>query len=182
MNEAEAREIVICAHEAAHAVAAVRLGLPFEYVTLDDAEIGPHVQPVDNQPRPIAFYTGPESCCRSTGSICDRCRAEQVRAESNIVAAICGSIGAAVTGCRVFGYGEAADKAYVIEVCRTSFGDRTNEDADRRTKTLLQRGKSLMEPEMKTLSAVAKELRARRRLSQAEVELILTETAAEQPQ
>ena len=176
MNEAEAREIVISAHEAAHAVAAVRLGLPFEYVTLDDAEIGPHVQPVDNQPRPIAFYTDQESCCRPTASICDACRAEQRRAESNIIAAICGSIGAAVTGCQIFGYGEAADKAYVVDVCRMAFGDQTTEDADRRTKALLERARSLMEPEMRTLSAVAEALRARRRLTQADVEAILTKT------
>ena len=87
------------------------------------------------------------------------------RAELNIVAAICGSIGAAVTGCQIFGYGEAADKAYVVDVCRMAFGDQTTQDVDRRTKALLERAKSLMEPEMRTLSAVAEALRARRRLT-----------------
>jgi hypothetical protein len=58
MEAARAREIVVSAHEAAHAVASVRLGLRFEYVTLDDAEIGPHVQNVENLSRPIVFYRG----------------------------------------------------------------------------------------------------------------------------
>jgi hypothetical protein len=57
MRESAAREIVISAHESAHAVAAVRLGLGFEYLTLDDANIGPHVQSVDNIPRQIQLLS-----------------------------------------------------------------------------------------------------------------------------
>jgi hypothetical protein len=56
MEASGTKEIIISAHESAHAVASVRLGLSFEYVTLDDPNIGPHVQHFENLPRPIVFY------------------------------------------------------------------------------------------------------------------------------
>ncbi len=82
---ASAKEIVVSAHEAAHAVASVRLRLPFEYVTLDDPNIGPHVKHLENLPRPIAFYCDGGSCCDPNRPICNACRAEQERAESFIM-------------------------------------------------------------------------------------------------
>lgn len=124
----------LSAHEASHAVASVRLGLPFEYVTLDDAAIGPHVQHVENLPRRIVFYRGGGSCCDSNRSMCETCRAEERRAESYIVMAMCGSLGVDATGCNAFGYGHDADLAYVIDFCRKAFGDSNDAEINARTK------------------------------------------------
>ncbi|MGH8773519.1 MAG: hypothetical protein ACREV2_20440, partial [Burkholderiales bacterium] len=97
MDATNAKEIVVSAHEASHAVASVRLGLRFAYVTLDDATIGPHVQHVDNLPRPIVFYRCGGSCCDSNRPMCETCHAEVKRAESYIVMAMCGSLGVSAT-------------------------------------------------------------------------------------
>jgi hypothetical protein len=158
MDASGVKEIVISAHESAHAVASVRLGLPFEYVTLDDPDIGPHVQHFENHSRPIVFYRGGGSCCNPNQPMCERCRAEEKRAEFDIVMAMCGSLGAAATGCNAFGYGDEADKAYVVEFCRTAFSDRTEADVNARMNTMLQRACDLMQPEGKTVTAVAKAL------------------------
>ena len=178
MDTTTAKEIVVSAHEASHAVASVRLGLPFEYVTLDDAAIGPHVQHVENLPRRIVFYRGGGSCCDSNRSMCETCRAEERRAESYIVMAMCGSLGVDATGCNAFGYGHDADLAYVIDFCRTAFGDSTDAEIDARTKALLRKAAELMHPEGKTTSAVARALRARRRLTEAEVTKIMENPSA----
>jgi hypothetical protein len=177
MDVARAKEIVVSAHEAAHAVASVRLGLAFEYVTLDDADIGPHVQHIDNLPRPIVFYRGGGSCCDPNRPICNACRAEQDRAESYIMVAICGTLGVHATGCDVFGYGHDADKAYVIDFCRTAFGDRTDAEIDARMKAMLQKAAELMHPEGRAASAVAKALRTRRRLTEADVKEIMRDAS-----
>jgi hypothetical protein len=177
MEATKAKEIVVSAHEAAHAVASVRLGLPFEYVTLDDADIGPHVQHVENLPRPIMFYRGGGSCCDPNRPICNACRGEQERAESYIMVAMCGRLGVDATGCNAFGYGLDADKEYVIEFCRTAFGDSTDAQVNARMKALLQKAAELMHPEGKTASAVAKALRTRRRLTEAEVKEIMQNAA-----
>lgn len=169
IESAGAKEIVISAHEAAHAVASVRLGLPFEYVTLDDADIGPHVETIENLPRPIAFYCGGGSCCDPTRPICNACRPEQERAESYIMMAMCGSLGVDATGCNTFGYGHEDDKAYAIGFCKTAFGDRSDAEVNDRMRTMLQRARELMRHEGKTVTAVAKALRLRRRLTEAEV-------------
>ncbi len=167
------REIVISCHEAAHAIASVRLGLPFEYVTLDDAEIGPHVQSIGNLPRPIAYYRGGGSCCDPTRQICEACRREVDRAEAYMVMAMCGSIGARVTGCKAFGYGHAADQAYVVDFCRVAFGDQTDDEINARIRAMLDRALGLMQSEMRALTPVAKALGARRRLTEDEVKTLL---------
>src|SRR5215831_19369723 len=87
----KALEIGISAHEAAHAIASVRLGLPFDQVTMNHAEHGPHVRHSENRPHPIPFYYG--GCCGPNGPMCDVCQAEQRRAEAYIVVALCGTIG-----------------------------------------------------------------------------------------
>ena len=167
----DAKEIVISAHESAHAVASVRLGLPFHYVTLDDAN-GPHVEHFENLPRPIGFYRG-GLCCGPNQPMCERCRTEEKRAESYILMAMCGSLGAASTGCNAFGFGHEADKAYVIRFCETAFGDQTNACVDARMETMLQRAHQLMLPESKTVTAVSKALRTQRRLTETEVKEIM---------
>ena len=175
---AAAKEIVISAHESAHAVAAVRLGLPFEYVTLDNAEIGPHVQhSVDNRPRPIGFYKG-GSCCGQKQPMCERCRAEEKRAKSYILMAMCGSLGAASTGCKVFGFGNDADKVYVEDFCRTAFGDQAHADINARITRILTKANELMLPENETVTAVSKALRTRRCLTETEVKNIMQESRA----
>ena len=173
-----AKEIVISAHESAHAVAAVRLGLHFEYVTLgSNAEIYSHLQPVDNQPRPIGFYTG-GSCCGQKQPMCERCRAEENRAESWILMSMCGSLGANSTGCDAFGYGLGADKMYVEDFCRTAFGDQTYVEINARIKRMLRKANELMLPENETVTAVSRALRTRRRLTEAEVKDIMQESRA----
>ena len=143
-----AREIVISAHEAAHAVASIRLGLPFAYVTFGDEDgDGPRVEAIDNLPRPIPFYRGGGDCCREDSTICQTCRDEQTRAESWMVMAMCGSLGSRATGCDLFGYGQDADKAYVGEFCRKAFGDATDDAVNRRISAMLDRAIVLMQPE-----------------------------------
>ncbi|MGE0702959.1 MAG: hypothetical protein AB7P22_03380 [Vicinamibacterales bacterium] len=168
---AAAKEIVISAHESAHAVASIRLGLRFDYVTLDDADIGPHVANVDNAPRPIPFYRGgPERC----DPICENCRSEERRADSYMVMAMCGSLGAAATGAgKAFGYGHDGDKEYVVQFCKEAFGDKTDEDVNARMKGALDRAMDLMRHEGKAASAVARELREKRRLTESEVQAIV---------
>ncbi len=177
MEADAARDIVVSAHEAAHAVASVRLGLPFEYVTLDDATIGPHVQHLENEPRPIVFYRGDGKCCASDPPMCESCRAEQTRAESYIMMAMCGSLGVDATGCNAFGYGHDADKAYVVEFLKEAFGDRDDVSINARMKTLLHRASELMHPEGKTVTAVAKALRMHRRLTEAELKQIMQDAS-----
>ena len=178
MDLATAREIVISGHESAHAVASVRLGLPFEYVTLDDPEIGPHVQSIDNLPRPIVFYRGGGVCCGPPQPMCPTCCAEEGRAVSLMVMALCGSLGAAASGTKVFGYGHEADKGCFIEFCKTAFGDQTDANVNARMNKLLDRALELMRPENKTVTAVAKALRVRRRLTESEVKEIIQDASS----
>ena len=134
MDESTAREIVICGHEAAHAVAAVRLAVAFDYVTLDDAEFrAAPFRPVDNSPRAIPFYGPDRVCCRKPDVMCADCRAEEERAESLMLVAISGSLGAAASGCSTFGYGHEADKAYVTGFCKVAFAE-SDAKLDRRVE------------------------------------------------
>jgi hypothetical protein len=164
----EAREIVISAHEAAHAVASVRLGLPFDYVGMDHPEHGPHVMHMENWPNPIPFYCG-GTCCGPNRPMCDACKAEERRAEAYMMVAVCGSIGVRATGCTIFGYGNDADRALLVEFCQVAFNDRTEEEINARIRAISDRAVDLMRPEGPTTSAVARELRTRRRLTEAEV-------------
>jgi hypothetical protein len=169
----QANEIVVSAHEAAHAVASVRLGVPFKYVTIGDDDDGPRVESIENAPRPIIYYCGGGTCCGPDRPMCDTCRVEQDRAESWIVMAMCGSIGVAGTGSKLFGYGHEDDKVYVADFCRTAFADSKDEDVSARIKPLLKRALELMQPESKTVSAVARALRTRRTLTEDEVKDIM---------
>jgi hypothetical protein len=179
MNLAQARDIVISAHESAHAVASVRLNRPFDYVTLDDATLGPHVYITDNAPRPIPFYVGGGACCGGDQQICDNCRAELQRAESYIMIAVCGTLGVLATGCKDFGYGHDADKTYAVEFCKVAFGDQTDAQITARLKDLSDRALELMRPESRTVSAVGKALRAQRRLTEQQVkDIVQSETSA----
>ena len=172
-----AREIVVSAHEATHAVVSMRLGLPFTYVTFgDDDGEGPRVDSIGNAPEPIPFYRGDGECCGPDRGICKECRAAQERAEAWITMAVSGSIGVGATGCTLFGYGHDADKAYVIEVCRTAFGDETDTDIERRMSVAIDRALTLLRTEGAIVSVVARELRKRRQLSEDEVRAIVENT------
>ena len=187
MEVSEAEEIIVSGHESAHAVAAVKLGLSFCYVTLDDANIGSHVGGLDNLPRPIGFYRG--GCCGPNPPMCERCRREKKRAESHIVVLICGSLGAAefhrlmaspenlgVDFARysAIGFGNSGDKDIVERFCRTAFGDQTYACVNVRIKTMLERAEELLRQEVETtVTAVAKALRTRRRLTETEVKEIM---------
>ena len=105
--------------------------------------------------------------------MCETCRADEKRAESYMVMAMCGSLGVDATGCNAFGYGHDADMAYVIDFCRTAFGDSTRVEIDTRMNAMLQKAAELMHSEGKTASAVAKALRARRRLTEADVKKMM---------
>jgi hypothetical protein len=78
--------------------------------------------------------------------LCQECSVEQERAESQIIMAMCGSLGVAATGFTRFGYGDDADKAYVVDYCRIAFNDRTDAEIDARMKELLKRARELMLP------------------------------------
>lgn len=171
-----AREIVVSAHEATHAVVSIRLELPFTYVTLGDDGEGPRVDSIGNVPDPIPFYRGSGDCCGPDGDICNKCRAAQERAEAWITMAVSGSIGVRATGCALFGYGHDADKAYVIEVCRIAFGDRNGEDIEKRISAALDRALALLRADGAIVSAVARELRQRRKLTEDQVRAIVNTT------
>jgi hypothetical protein len=179
MSLAQARDIVISAHESAHAVASVRLNRPFDYVTLDDDVLGPHVYSTDNAPRPIPFYDGGGACCGGDQPICDNCGAELQRAESCIMIAVCGTLGVLATGCKDFGYGHEADKTYAVEFRKVAFGDQTDVQISARLKDLSDRAFELMRPESKTVSAVGRALREQRRLTEQQVrDIVQTESCA----
>jgi hypothetical protein len=166
-------EIVQSFHEAANAVASVRLGLSFDYVTLDDPTHGSHVHGLDNVPRAIPFYGGHDTCCASPHAMCDRCIREQERTESCMIVALCGGLGVALSGCGLFGYRNEADLEYVALCCQDAFGDATVAHAMARIRTLRQRAEHLMSPEVKTVTAVAAALRTQRRLTEADVTAIM---------
>jgi len=88
--------------------------------------------------------------------------------------AMCGSVGAAATGAaKMSGYGKDADWDYVVRFCKEAFGDKTDEEQNARIKSALDRAMELMRHEGTTASAVAKELRQKRHLTESEVKAIV---------